>query len=276
MINIYYCTDSKFFDQLLLSLISLAQTTGEPVNVINLTNENPEYTPKSKRTSAEQDALCLRVLQEANPNSTFVSVDVSDLIREHLLNTPNTHNRHYKIYVATRLLAHFVSEIPDKVLYVDSDVLFCKDIKELWDIDVENYEMAGCPDSFFATGRGRLTKYIQTGVMLFNMKRIRENGTFDRALDLIKTKRFPFYIDMTALNRACKNKNKLIIPRRFNSYKWNKNAVLHHVCGLRRGKVPFTRAWFDRLKPDRAEARVLLPQHESVYKKFDKLYNEPK
>jgi lipopolysaccharide biosynthesis glycosyltransferase len=269
MINIYYCTDDKLFKQLVLSLLSLTQTTKEPLNVINLTQEIPEYSAKVKKTSPAQDALCNKILREVNPQSTFRSIDISDLFREHLLHTPNSNNRYYKIYVAARLLAHLVPEIPDKILYVDSDVLFPKDIKELWDIDVSNFEMAGRPDLFLATGRGRLAKYIQSGVMLFNMKKIRENGTFDRALNLIKTKKYTCYIDMSALNTACKGKNKLLLPKKYNSYTWTKNAVVHHVCALRRGHIPFSRAWLDRMKPDRDEARPRLPMYAAIYKKLD-------
>lgn len=41
-----------------------------------------------------------------------------------------------------RLFADLVPDMPDKVLYLDVDLLFNRDIRLLYDIDVEGYEYA--------------------------------------------------------------------------------------------------------------------------------------
>ena len=81
-INVYYCVDKKFLVQLVLSLISLANHTKAELNVINLTVEVPEYNKKGKKFTEKEDALCEKILKEANPKSTFKSIDVSDLFRK--------------------------------------------------------------------------------------------------------------------------------------------------------------------------------------------------
>lgn len=86
-----------------------------------------------------------KILKEANPKSTFKSIDVSDLFRKYLLKGPNLNNKYYSYYVTVRLLADLVPEIPDKVIYLDADTIFVGDVKELWNIDVDNVEMAGRP-----------------------------------------------------------------------------------------------------------------------------------
>ncbi|MCL1901203.1 MAG: hypothetical protein FWG51_02260, partial [Firmicutes bacterium] len=96
MINVFYCTDNKFFKQQVISLISLAKTTKEPLNVINLTAELIDYNQKGRKTSKEQDALCTKILQESNSKSVFRSIDVSDLMREHLMKGPNLYIKYYK------------------------------------------------------------------------------------------------------------------------------------------------------------------------------------
>ena len=50
-INICYCADNKLFKQLLVSIVSLANTTFEALNVINLTVECPEVISTSKKTT---------------------------------------------------------------------------------------------------------------------------------------------------------------------------------------------------------------------------------
>lgn len=245
MINIYYCTDDKLFPQQVLSLVSLVRNTNEALNVINLTVEVKEYASKSKKTSELQDKFCDGLLKAKNPNSSFKSIDVSDLFREHLLKGPNLHNKFYSYFVVVRLLADLVPEIPDKVLYLDSDVMFNGDVKELWDIDVNDYDFAGRRDTL------RITNYLQSGVMLMNMKRMREDGSMQLSRELCSTKKYLCYIDMSALNTACKLKKR--ISKRFNSYKYTDDCVLYHVCALREGGIPFTKKWWHRVKPDEVE-----------------------
>jgi len=269
MINIYYCTDNKLYKQLVISLISLVSTTQEPLNVLNLTCENREYNPNGRCTTKQQDALCTKILKEKNPASTFRSIDVSDLFAEYLLKGPNTQNRHYKFsaYVSYRLVAHMLPGFPDKILYVDSDVLFPKDVKRIYDIDVSDFEYAGRRDKF------RITKYIQSGVMLLNMKKIKEHNCFDKALKLIQTKKYIAYIDMSSLNSVCKHKK--VISKRDICYNYRKSATIQHVCDLRESRIPFIKKWRHRIKIDKLPlARQRLPMYSDVYDKFDKVLNE--
>ncbi|MDR0850090.1 MAG: hypothetical protein LBN07_01235 [Christensenellaceae bacterium] len=266
MINILYCTDNKFFVQQLLSVISLAKYTKEPLNVINLTGEMREYNPKGRSTTPAQDALLTKILKQSNPQSVFRSVDVSGLMKEYLLKGPNIQNKYYKYsaYVSVRLLAHLVSEVPDKIIYLDADVFLNDDIKKLWDIDISNVEIAGRRDDF------RITRYMQSGVMLLNMKKIRENGVFDRALELVATKKYICYIDMSAMNTACKKRK--LISKKLIPYKWRKGCIAHHVCALREGKIPFTKKWWHRIKIDETDfMRKLQPQYIWIYDEFDKI-----
>ena len=63
----------------------------------------------------------------------------------------------------------------DRAIYLDCDTIVCQDIKELWDIDVDL--IGGCKDPQF-NFRKRVTKtkgkYINSGVLLFNLKNIRK------------------------------------------------------------------------------------------------------
>ena len=262
MINLLYCVDRKFLTQQLVSLISLVKHTKEPINVINFTVEVPEYNKKGKKCTEREDKLCESILKAVNPESTYKSIDVSDLFRAHLLKGPNLHNKYYSYYVTVRLLAHLVPEVPDKVLYLDADTIFNGDVKELWDIDVSNVEIAGRKDC------GRILNYFQSGVMLMNMKKIRETGLLERACHLCTTKKYMWYIDMTALNTACKRRK--IISKKYNSYKYRKDCIIHHVCATRESKIFLTKKWFHRIKTDEIEfMRKLFPEYRYIYDELD-------
>lgn len=73
-----------------------------------------------------------------------------------------------------------------KVIYLDADILVNRDIKELWDVDIENYYMAAVKDVFVNNGSVRpvvvksgeveAERYFNSGVLYMNLERIRELG----------------------------------------------------------------------------------------------------
>ena len=68
---------------------------------------------------------------------------------------------------------------------------------------------------------------------------------------------------MTAINHSIPSKKKLVFSTRFNSYKYRKNCVIHHVCALREGKFPLINKWWHRIKTDELD---LLAKHQPHYK----------
>lgn len=67
------------------------------------------------------------------------------------------------------------------MLYLDVDILFNRDITLLYDIDVSEYEYVAARDHY---GKYLLNpNYINAGVLLFNMKKIKQSGlSMDTAL----------------------------------------------------------------------------------------------
>ena len=80
------------------------------------------------------------------------------------------------IPVHIRLFADLIPEIPDKLLYLDADIMFNRDVHLLYDTDISAVEYAACPDHY---GKYLIQPhYINAGVLLFNMKKARETGLF--------------------------------------------------------------------------------------------------
>ena len=130
-------------------------------------------------------------------------------------------------YTLLRLLADFVPNMPSKLLYLDIDMMIGDDIVKLYNIDVSDYEYAAVKEKY---GSWLIRPdYINAGMLLLNMEKIKETGLLKKARNLIKTKKMLF-ADQDAIFRA--TTNKLLLPRIFNEQsKFNKkDTVVCHFC----------------------------------------------
>ena len=114
--------------------------------------------------------------------------------------------------------------MPDKLLYLDADVMVCKDIGLLYDQDVETVEYAAARDHY---GKYLVNpNYINAGVLLFNMKLCRETGIFEKSRELLRTKKLMF-ADQSALIRSTTSRR--LLPQRFNDQKFlHGHTVIRH------------------------------------------------
>lgn len=99
---------------------------------------------------------------------------------------PNAHEN--KMIMSRCWLSKILNE--DKVLYLDIDTLVLGSLEDLWNTDIENYAIAAWAEDkneslvaeYFMTPRRRMrkSKYVNSGVVLFNLKFIREHGIDDQ------------------------------------------------------------------------------------------------
>ncbi len=105
----------------------------------------------------------------------------------------------------------------DKFIYLDSDVILLKDIKEFYEQDIEDFYLATAPDivvPLFVTQSGASVnknidfasfgKYFCAGVLLVNSKKFRENNVIEKYFQLAKSEFFPS-CDQDILNRLFQN-----------------------------------------------------------------------
>ena len=121
-------------------------------------------------------------------------------------------------------LADLVPGMPDKLLYLDADILFQRDIRLLYDKDVSHVEYAAARDHY---GKYLISPdYINAGVLLLNMKNIRRTGLFMKARKLLQTKKLIF-ADQSAIIRS--TRAKMLLPQKFNDQKFlHKHTVVRH------------------------------------------------
>ena len=182
MINTLFCGNYKVFDGILSCIISILKRTetNEPFHFFLFTMDvhhlREDYTPI---TDKQVDFL-QNVVKSYNKENIVTKIDVTDLYNKEFANSPNE-QCYCSPYTLIRLFADLVPEIPEKLLYLDADLLFNKDITKLYNIDVENYEYAAAPDHYGKLILFWQKKFINAGVILFNMKKSKETGLFEKS-----------------------------------------------------------------------------------------------
>lgn len=226
MINILLCGNIKVFDGALTELISITNKTKETVKcyifTMNLLRIKKEY----KSITDEQIEFLNKVVKSKKADNEVVKIDVTELYEKEFGKCKNE-TAYCTPYTLLRLFADLVPGIPDKILYLDIDMMAADDISKLYSIDVTEYEYAVVKEKY-----GSIfiwPDYINAGMLLLNMKKIRETKLLEKARNLIRTKKMLF-ADQDAIYRS--TTKKLIIPRIYNEQsKFNREGtVICHFC----------------------------------------------
>ncbi len=226
MINLLLCGNEKVFDGALTELTSIINRTSEVINcyifTAELTRIKPEYTP----IKDEQVDFLNEVVKRKNQKNKVTKIDVTKIYENEFKNCVNE-GAYCTPYTLLRLFADLVPEIPDKLLYLDIDIMVGRDIAQLFNINIEEYEYAAVKEKY---GCWLIRPdYINAGMLLLNMKKIKETGLLKKAREKIKTKKMLF-ADQDAVYWSTTKKK--ILPRIYNEQsKFNKkDTVICHFC----------------------------------------------
>lgn len=224
--NILFCGDSNAEDGVLITTLSLLKHVDELhlyILTMKTKTDNKQFYPFSEHTVS----LIERLIKEKNPQSTVELIDITQLYQKEAPK-PNQNTR-FTPYAMIRLFADKLPTLPDRILYLDNDIIVRKNIDSFYAQDLTGIEFVGVLDFFgrwFFHNQWKLFDYINSGVLLLNLKYIKETGLFGRVRNLMRTKKM-FFPDQTALNKLAKHKK--IAPQRFNEQrKLHKNTVIQH------------------------------------------------
>ena len=226
MINLLLCGNKKVFDGALTQLISITNKTKRDITCYIFTMDVSRIKPDYVSITDEQVEFLEQVVKSKNINNKIVKIDVTDLYEEEFGHCKNE-TSYCTPYTLLRLLADKVPQIPDKILYLDIDMMAGDDISKLYDIDITEYEYAAVKEKY---GSWIIRPdYINAGMLLLNMKKIKETGLLLRARELIK-KRKLLFADQDAIFWSTTKKK--LLPRIFNEQsKFNKkDTVICHFC----------------------------------------------
>lgn len=224
--NLLLCGNKKVFDGALTELISITNKTKEPITcyifTMDVSRINPEYTC----IEDEQIEFLSKVVKSKNEDNKVIKIDVTDLYEKEFGKCKNE-GAYCTPYTLLRLLADLIPEIPEKLLYLDIDMMANDDISKLYNIDITEYEYAAVREKYGS--KIIRPDYINAGMLLLNMKKIKETGLLAKARNLIKTKKMLF-ADQDAIFWS--TTKKLLLPRIYNEQgKFNKkDTVICHFA----------------------------------------------
>lgn len=206
--NLLYCGDSGVCQGIALSARSVCRYAEAPVSVFILTAGVGGRQPI---TAGFGTALERTLCSSGLPHCVRV-INISALFTAQ----PPIANMQTRFTPCCmlRLYGDLVPEIPDRVLYLDSDVLCRSSLMPLFCTDMEGKEIAGVPDRYgkWFFGNPLRHSYLNSGVLLLDMKQIRQSGLFARCRAMCRDKKM-FMPDQTALNKLAKKKR---LPRCYN------------------------------------------------------------
>ncbi len=208
-IPVFYAVDDKYIPFLAVSLGSLIANTTESNNYVikvlttGISNENIEKIKKYEKE-----------------NVTIVFVNLSKQLEEI---KDKLYTRNY--FSNTTYFRLFIPEIyPEynKAIYIDSDTVVLEDIAKLYSDDMGDNLISAVSDGAVQSidifkdyvekvvGVSDYNYYFNAGMIVMNLKELREYKFQEKFLYLLEKIRFEVAQDQDYLNRLCKGRVKLI------------------------------------------------------------------
>ena len=268
MINLMLCGNYKVFDGMLITLLSIIKHTQEALNVYIITMDLTDENEVFKSVTENDREILENAIKKKNIESKVTLIDATQMYKAEMLKNKNK-KTHYTPYIFLRLLSDKLKELPDKVLYLDVDIVCYKDIAELYNIDMEKYEIAAARDFI---GRKWINKnYLNSGVVLINLKKVRETNSFEKCRKMCMERRM-MLPDQTALNDCCEH--KLILDDKYNEqYKRHEDTVIRHFS-MQLLYFPIIRP--RNIKPweiDKVHEIYKIHDYDDIYKQFLEIKN---
>lgn len=225
--NILYCGDGNIVDGMYISILSILKNIKEELNIYVLTVNVDQENLKIKGVSEASIEFLNKTVKSVNENSFVKMIDITELFLKELP-VINIETR-FTPCCMLRLFADYLEELPEKILYLDNDVVCRKDFTDFYNQDIEEYEIAGVLDFYgkwFFKNNIFKFDYINSGVLLLNLKKIRETNLFARCRRMCIEKEI-FMPDQSSLNKLAKYKK--IMPRKYNDQRrLHKDTVIQH------------------------------------------------
>ena len=212
-IHLLFCGDENVADGVLLAALSVTAHMRQPLHIYLFTAAAGEGGKRRRPISRVFSERLQTAVRKSHPDSWVTLVDLT----EPFAANPPTANMDTRFtpLCMLRLYADLVPDIPERLLYLDCDVLCRRDFSDFYRQDMTGVELCGVLDRygswFFRGGRWR-RNYINSGVLLMNMAEIHRSGLFARCRALCRDEKM-FMPDQSALNRLA---HKRLVPRCYN------------------------------------------------------------
>lgn len=143
--NILYCGDKNIEKGLIISCLSLLKHIDEKLNIYVLTINFDQKRTGSKLIEPVTDK-CIEALnnrvKEKNLENFVKKIDITDLFEKEI---PHQNMKtHFTPCCMLRLFADEIEEMPNKILYLDTDVVCRQNFSEFYHQDMKDVEFARC------------------------------------------------------------------------------------------------------------------------------------
>lgn len=225
--NILYSGDGNIADGVMISALSLCRTVNVPLHFYILTATVSHGSTFRKALENDFAVFLQRQLQKYNAENKVTLIDITDLFsREKPVANMDTR---FTPCCMLRLYADLVDDLPDRILYLDNDVICRRDPAAFYHQEMEHTSVAGSLDyygSWFFRRSPFARDYLNSGVLLLNLSRIRENGLFQKCRNKCRDEEM-FMPDQSAINKLCAD--KAVCHRKYNEQrKLHKDTVFQH------------------------------------------------
>lgn len=285
VIHVFMLTDSNYISQARVAMYSACKNTNSRAEIVFtiLCDKSLNGTARERLISLEQVF--------SNVKINFYEIEESDFIYA---------KSDYRVPIVSyyRLIAAKALDV-EKAICLDSDLIVEMDLAEFYEIDIENYYIAGVRDMYTVFNPNfsleyaeqynikSFKKYVNCGVLLMNIRMMRKDNIVEKFLNELKQKNL--WLDQDIFNRVCGDKIRLIdwrfnhvIPYTNEDYEWNcrpiekKNAKeIIHFCGPHKPwhnrYINMADKWWDAAK-DALEADI----YENIYRTASMGYGSEK
>lgn len=214
MIPIVFGIDQSYILQLFTVMYSVLKNTKSEIHFIVLSKDKIEaYTDEFAE-----------ILSKTYDNFTL---DIRRVQGETFDNVQIFH-KHLSMSSYFRLMIPEIVKEYDKCIYLDSDIMVNSDIQELFYTDIDDYYLAGVQDCHLVFGNNYfgikehiktnmpfVKTYVNAGVLVMNLKKLRDNNM--TAEFLLQAKRKNRYEDQDVINLCCYKAIKAL-PIKFNMF----------------------------------------------------------
>lgn len=208
VIHTFFVVNDNYVKYLSVAMASILKNTKSHI-FFHIMDDNINEKTKNK---------LLKLLKYKNFSIEFLPInyakspDLPDSFMPHINKTTN-----YRL-----LISHLKPDIK-KCIFNDADLIYVSDIKELWNINIEDYYMAAVPDpsdmkraynhiKVFPLNKNE--HYVNTGVTILNLEKWRQNNIEAQFIsNAAKYSEKLFYPDQDLLNITLHDKIKYLSPR---------------------------------------------------------------
>ena len=235
-IPIFFSTDNNYVPFLDVAIRSLIKNASKQYKYrIVILNTGLDLEKKQKIKQLEDENFIINFV-----DITHAVEDISHKLR-------NVY--HFGLASYYRLFIQSLFPEYDKIIYLDCDIVVLGDISELYHTDLEDNNIAGVVEHniLYSPVFSRYTKeavgieskyYINSGIMVMNLDKLRENKIEQQFVELINTYNFDVIDpDQAYINYLCQGKIKYL------PFEWNRTAVkcvecekpkiIHYALGLK-------------------------------------------